>query len=221
MQAHLRNPHTMAPDVASTIVNTTYVVFLGLMFRTVFIVDYSTRVQVTLVFNQNNLLIALCLLVYFLFNWLSWNSFFRFQADTTDYYVALCVLGVLCLGSSFMLSLGDDFLARRATFWVFLAYALITFTDDVLLLDKGIRAGERGDTSARAFIYVRVLSITLKLFCIAFLAWGFFLMLAGLPDWQRAYLEKMQYAIIGFAALKTGDYLLLTRWASGADIAAI
>lgn len=219
MNPQLTSPHVMSSQTASSIVNTTYVVFLGLIFQTVFIVQYSSRVKVGLIFDRANLRIAIFLLVYFLFSWLAWNSLFRFQSAVRDYYVALCVLGIVSLGASFMLSLSEDFLERPVTFWAFLAYALLAFTDDMLLLSKGLRANERGMSGSRWFVYVRLGFVALKIFCIAFLTWGFVLMLAQIQQWQNAYLERMQYAIIGFAFLKGIDYVLLTRWPEARQIA--
>lgn len=209
-----RNPHAGQLDstIALQIINTMYIVFLGVIFNAVFIVRVSDRIQVSLVFGDANRAIALFLLAYFIFSWLCWNALFRQEPFVTDYWVAISIIGIISLGATFMLTLSSDFTERKATFVAFLAYGLVSLIEDGWLLQRSVAAARKDQEGPPVFLYSRLISSTLKLFCLLFMAWGFLFLLSEKQEWVAFCLDKMRIAALGFAVVKLADYLMITRW---------
>ena len=218
MALERQHGHHLDRSEAIQIINTMYVVFLGVVFNVLFVVSGQIPVRVRLVIDAEHALIPIFLLVYFLLNWLYWNALFRRKPWVRDYWVLLSILGIISLGTSFILAISSDFLERKATLVAFLAYAVLSFQDDVWLMGAATRAWKAHRPTAPAFLYSRLVLGAGKIVCAAFLGWGFVFLTLDKPELISCCLEKMRMAVIGFACVKLIDYLLLTNWPPAHDV---
>lgn len=199
----------LAHSVATSVVNTVYVVFLGLLIRITLLSPAGETLFGKVELTSENSPFAIALLGYYFFAWFSWNAVFAKESTIADTALALYLLGIMSLGVAFVVIVTPSMLDQPTPLVAFLVYGCLCFQDDMWVLRKGLKHGN--EVERTKFVTCRyILGATKFGFLI-----GICLCLIAVvvrPDVAAQAVPMSRWVVIVFCVLKVIDYLILTRW---------
>jgi len=217
-------PHRVSRDHAMMVINTVYVVFLGILFTGILRITPSVSgVDVQFIFSSvSSAGCVLCgtLLVYFLFDWAIWQALVRHSDSVLDLTLLVNVGAVIALALTFNFGLSVSPESLPVAYPMFAVYALVGVRDDLFIIRRYHKSARDGripiDGAAGVSGMALLVYVPFVLKLLAALALMLFsLILATLPrdikDVREPLMQVLVGIIVGYTSLKALQYIIFTR----------